>query len=282
MLKILNQPYPFSEKSIPQIVFQSILEGLFVAFFLIVIEPFGLGNWQIENKNFYLFLYGIVTTVCVLILRIIVYLNFSKYQSQSNWTIFKEIISILSLISLITIGNYLLTSIVFDLKHSVEGFANMFFMVLVIGIFPTVFGVMANYLYHFKKYSKEIEVQTISTNQSPFLKEVKITLIAENEKDTLVIEPENLFYIESADNYSTIFFQKNEQLQKELIRSSLARLVAQINDKNIVRCHRSFIVNMANVQKVKGNAQGYKLHLDAYNLEVPVARKYSFLVENLK
>lgn len=282
MIKILSQPYPFSEKSIKQIVFQSGLEGLFVALFLIVIQPFGISNMTSENKYFYLFLYGVVTSICVLFLRLFVFMKFSKYKSNKKWTVFSEILSVLALLSLITIGNYLLTILLFGLNNSLEGFLSMFFIVLIVGIFPTVFGVMANYLYHYKKYSKVIDIQQFVLNEEEVYQGSILKLVAENNKDFIEIEQKDLFYIESADNYSTIVFKKNDQLQKELIRSSLLRLESQIVDKKIVRCHRSFMVNLHNVVKVSGNAQGYKLHLNQYHLEVPVARKYSFLVENLK
>lgn len=282
MFKILSQSYPFSEKSKIQIFQQSIFEGLFVAFFLIVIQPFGIGNFTIENKYFYLLLYGVVTTVCVLLLRLIVFYRYSKYNEQSNWTVLKEIISILVLISTITIGNYLLTILLFDIKINWTGIGNMFFMVFTIGLFPTVFGVMANYIYHFKKYNKVIDIQIVTNVSDENLSNKSIKIIAENGKDFIEIEAKNLYYIESSDNYSTLYFLKNDILQKELIRSSLTRLETQIQLNYIVRCHRSFIVNLENVQKVTGNAQGYKLHLNFSNLMVPVARKYSELVENLK
>jgi len=41
-------------------------------------------------------------------------------------------------------------------------------------------------------------------------------------------------------------------------------------------------VNLDKVEKITGNAQGYKLHLETPELFVPVARKYSEIVERLK
>lgn len=67
-----------------------------------------------------------------------------------------------------------------------------------------------------------------------------------------------------------------------MLRSSLSRLENQLEGQNIVRCHRSFIVNLDKVEKVTGNAQGYKLHLETPELVVPVARKYSEIVEKLR
>jgi LytTr DNA-binding domain len=282
MFKILSQPYPFSEKSIQQIAQQSILEGLFVAFFLIILEPFGIGNSTIENKYFTLIPYGIVTSIAVFLLRLFVFVKYSKYQDQSDWTIAKEIVSILMLILLITIGNYLLTLFLYELKFSLSGILNMLFMVVIIGIFPTGFGVMTNYIYQFRKYNKTIEIEPTTTKTNLTSTDLTIKLIAENGKDYIEIQPENLLLIESTDNYATIYYLKNQILQKELIRSSLTRLESQINSNKVVRSHRSFIVNLDKIQKITGNAQGYKLQLNFQNLIVPVARKYSFLVDNLK
>jgi DNA-binding LytR/AlgR family response regulator len=164
----------------------------------------------------------------------------------------------------------------------------MLLAVMVIGIFPATFGVMLNYIYQLKKYNQNIIVQHSQAivNQSVTNND-SIKLIAENEKDSIEILTENLFYIESSDNYSTVFFEKSgtppeAKLQKELLRSSLTRLESQISHENIVRCHRSYIVNLDKVEKVTGNAQGYKLHLKSPELLVPVARKYSEIVERLK
>jgi DNA-binding LytR/AlgR family response regulator len=45
-----------------------------------------------------------------------------------------------------------------------------------------------------------------------------------------------------------------------------------------MRCHRSYVVSRAAIERVSGNAQGYKLHLAAGQVVVPVARKYNDLL----
>jgi FlaA1/EpsC-like NDP-sugar epimerase len=282
MFKILSQPYPFSERSISQIITQSILEGAFIALFLIIIQPFGISNIVVEYKIAYLISYGITTTLCVLIIRFIIFKKYKKYSDQAGWTIGKEIIAIIALLLLITVFNYLLTIFLFDLTFNLKGVLSMFFMVLVIGIFPIVFGVMLNYIFQLKKYQKPIEINHNHSTDSPLESEKKLILFADNEKDKTEFSINDLYYIESSDNYSTIFYEKENRIIKELLRSSLTRLEGQILATNIVRCHRSFIVNLDKVEKVTGNAQGYKFHLKVPEMQVPVARKYSALVERLK
>ena len=41
---------------------------------------------------------------------------------------------------------------------------------------------------------------------------------------------------------------------------------------NIIKTHRSFLVNLLHIHSVSGNAQGYKLHLSNFDEPVPVSR----------
>ena len=36
----------------------------------------------------------------------------------------------------------------------------------------------------------------------------------ENEKDSIELAVDSLYFIESSDNYSTVFYEKNQKLQK--------------------------------------------------------------------
>lgn len=290
MFRILQQPYPFGEKTNARLIIQSIGEGTFIALFLIFFQPFGVSEWQDPNKNLYLAGYGLITTLCGIILRFVVFKTFPKYHSEATWNVGKEILSIMMLILMIAAGNVVFSNFAFDLKNGLVSFLGMLLAVIVIGIFPATFGVMLNYIVQLKKYNQPIVVhhhaseEQISENKIPSADQRNITLklIAENEKDSIELTTESLYFIESSDNYSTVFYEKSGKLQKELLRSSLTRLESQILSENIVRCHRSFIVNLDKVEKVTGNAQGYKLHLEAPELLVPVARKYSEIVERLK
>lgn len=293
MLKILRQPYPCYEKTILRIFLQCVGEGAFIALFLIFFQPFGILEWHDPNKNWYLAGYGVVTMFGGILLRFGIFKTISKYYNEASWNVGKEISSIMLLMLIITVGNCIYSFIIFDIEQSFKTFLGMLLAVMVIGIFPATFGVMLNYIYQLKKYNQNIVVQHPQSAENQIIaNKGSIKLIAENEKDSIEILSENLFYIESSDNYSTVFYEKNGtssnrmppngKLQKELLRSSLTRLESQILHENIVRCHRSFIVNLDKVEKVTGNAQGYKLHLETSDFLVPVARKYSEIVERLK
>ncbi len=279
MFKILNQPYPCSESSVLKRLLNCIAEGVFIGLFLIIFQPFGGSAWNHPHKILILAGYGLIVFVCGLILRFVFPKIVPQFFKEQHWTVGREIIKIMAMILMIAAGNLIYSNKFTGGGFSLENFVLMFSIVALLGFFPITFGVMANYIYQLKKYSTPVVVYK---NIDIEIKLNPIKLIAENEKDFIELMPPSLLYIESSDNYSTVFYEKNNQLEKELIRSSLSRLESQITDKNIVRCHRSFIVNLGQVDKVTGNAQGYKFHLNTPNLIVPVARKYSHLVEDLR
>jgi DNA-binding LytR/AlgR family response regulator len=102
-----------------------------------------------------------------------------------------------------------------------------------------------------------------------------LTLIAENEKDKVEIYINELLYIEASDNYSSVYFKKHGEVKKQLLRGSLKRMEDQLKScELVVRCHKSFIVNVSKISKVSGNAQGYKLHIPEIDTEIPVSRKF--------
>jgi hypothetical protein len=238
--------------------------------------------------------YGLITALCGIILRFAVFKTFPKYHSEATWNVGKEVLSIMMLILMIAAGNIVYSNLIFNFENGIISFLWMLLAVVIIGIFPATFGVMLNYIIQLKKFNQQIVVHHHHHQHTPEItlaeqvsenkiqNSVLFKLIAENEKDSIELAVDSLYFIESSDNYSTIYFENQGKLQKELLRSSLTRLESQISSENIVRCHRSFIVNLDKVEKVTGNAQGYKLHLKSPELLVPVARKYSEIIERLK
>ena len=101
-----------------------------------------------------------------------------------------------------------------------------------------------------------------------------IYLQANDAKDWLKIEPEQLLFLESADNYTSIYFIEQQQLNRKLLRGSLKHFETQIQDHPILRCHHSFIVNLKLVRWTEGNTRGLKLYLPQVEKPIPVSRKF--------
>lgn len=105
------------------------------------------------------------------------------------------------------------------------------------------------------------------------------TLIAfHDEKGDLKISVmlENLLYIESADNYATIYYLNKSGISHFLLRNSLKWMEENLMEGTpLVRCHRSYIVNMDKVKILKKVKGGLVLELDEENTpDIPVSKTY--------
>lgn len=282
MLSILQQPYPYDNIPQRKVAF-SIGAGIFVAFFLVYFKPFSNEHSAeiYPNLNWFLAGHGLVATGMMLVAYFGFPLLFKSFFKEERWTVIKEISFVLSVIASVAIGNFLYAYVVNFIPFTFNAFYYMVGCTLAVGIFPCVTITLVSYIFHLRQYStppQPIHTQAIEEKQ----RVQEVVLVAENEKDNIIVHESELLFIESSDNYATIHFTRNECINKELIRSSLSRLEGQISSEDIVRCHRSYIVNLARVTSVSGNAQGFKLHLDDGASVIPVARKNSSIVEQFR
>jgi hypothetical protein len=82
----------------------------------------------------------------------------------------------------------------------------------------------------------------------------------------LSIKFNNLFYIESSDNYVNIYYEKKGKIARFLLRRSLKSIEDQYVDYPLVRCHRFHIVNINKVKVLRKDKEGLFLDLDYLNL----------------
>ncbi len=302
MPRLLQQPYP-QDESLRRDVAATVLAGLFVFGFLWLFQPFGIGNWHHPRKVWYLAGYGLVTLVAMGFDLVLLKRIFPKFFAETRWTVGKSIGWTLFILMTVTAGNNLYAKAL-GFGESGHGFSlyESLLTTFSVGIFPSVLIPLGNYVYHLRKYTAavtmpqgglradsipgkefnggDVRENSIPENSIPGNTQTPavIELVAENGKDQISVSLHDLLFIESSDNYSTVHFIRNGKPDKELIRGSLSRWQTQIAVPQVVRCHRSYIVNMGRVRTVTGNAQGYKLHLHGCETPVPVARKYSHIV----
>ena len=89
------------------------------------------------------------------------------------------------------------------------------------------------------------------------------------------IEVEKIYYIASQDNYVEIRYEMGGKLLNYLLRCRTTRLEKQLESTPLVRCHRSYIVNVDNVtqfKREKANAFLVLSHPEAKR--IPVSKSY--------
>ena len=290
MVEFLKKPYPYYSFSFRD-VYSNFLIGCFVAFFLIVFQPFGVSIWQTEHKLLKLVGFGFVSFICPLIFRLISTSVLKRKNPEETWMVWKEMLGLILVICFIAFGNLCYGNFIKISHFNLQELSLALIATFLLAIFPITANVALKYNRFVALNQKDAELMEaevldfqhrteidapIENNTPEVQADGLLIFIAENDKDKLELKPEELLFIESADNYSNIVFHKNGKIKKQLLRGSLKRLESQITFPFIVRCHRSYIVNLKLIHHIKGNAQGYRIEFKI-NLSdtIPVSRNYS-------
>ncbi len=108
----------------------------------------------------------------------------------------------------------------------------------------------------------------------------KITLFDNSGTLKMSLSPENLYYIESDDNYIKVWYTDSKgELKQYMLRCRLKTVEESFKDSGLVRCHRKYIVNIKKVKVLRKESDGYYLDLD--NETIPplsVTKTYADIV----
>jgi len=140
------------------------------------------------------------------------------------------------------------------------------------------------YFWNFKRSSfnrkrkKVIKGKKYRTERKRNLPVKKSDLIICTDDKGLVcfsIQIDALFYIESDTNYITLFYINHGKMDKFLMRSSLKKVLEENRNDNLLRCHRSYIVNFEKVKMYKKDKEGGKIELSHDSLPtISVSKTY--------
>ena len=272
-----NRPYPLIEKAQAKL-FVVIGFGIFIPIFLYIYQPFGIAEVTEAYKIFYVGGIGLHISLVLAINYFLIPKLFKKVFDPLKWTIRKEILYILSSFFLATCSNFLYNITIGKDISPYRSFIDFLGITIAVGIFPVmimVFWVERNLssknILKADEYSKLLHKRkAISVAQK------MIQIQSETTKPNALNVPiKDFIFATSDNNYTTIFFEKDGMLERKLFRLSLKNLESQIlENSQIIRCHKSYIVNKDRIKDVKGNARSLMLKVDLYDEMIPVSRSF--------
>ncbi len=264
------------------------MSGLFIGLFMFLFQPFGMINLHIKYKTIFLLGYGVVTMValgfCVFVLPIFM----KGYFREKNWTVGRQIFFVMLIFFLIGLGNYFYSAIFFRITDNwVIGMLSFQGFTLLIGIFPITATTLYSHNRYLQKNLKEAKLVNVRIDDEVIQKaggnsDKKIILSSVNQGDEPVeVLPNDFLFIQSEGNYLEVYLLEAGKPQHRLIRNTLVNAETMLQGffPPLMRCHRSYIVNLEQIEKVNGNAQGLLLKMKNCEEKVPVSRKY---IEELK
>ena len=274
IVDLFQRPFPVMEDwEVRWVVI--VFHGLFAAAFLILFKPFqdvfSSGSIWI-NAGF-----GLVVSLVLAFNHFLI----SKVLAINlkNWTIGKSIVCTLYDVVTVILGVFIYNNYWTNFENfSWAELFNIGSVTLILAIIPVSIStiLLENWLLrrNLRKASQMQESVNHVTGKTFSESDDLIMIYSENKGEWIKVRPSSLIFLESADNYVNILFKEKEKIQKKLLRSTLKNIENQLTQPFIKRCHRSYMVNLHQIQFVDGNSRGLQLQLLDVNKIIPVSRKY--------
>ncbi|MGQ1891018.1 LytR/AlgR family response regulator transcription factor [Thermophagus sp. OGC60D27] len=252
-------------------ILQILFTSLFAYIFINIYQPFGSGKWfNITGWefSFYSGLLVIAGMLVVLVSRIFLMFMIKRRNPVSIryyiLMVFGEILfmgALYAFLQKVVMHDY--RSYLFLLSRALE---NTALILLIPYIISLLFFAWKEKTISFNNLLQQIR------NNSSFIS-------FHDEKGVLRIslKTNNLLYLQSLDNYVSVKYLQNNQPKTVLIRNTLKNISKEFDNTILLRCHRSYMVNVNRVIMVKKEGNNLKLQIECPNgnVNIPVSRGYA-------
>lgn len=238
-------------------VIQIIFTTVFAFVFINIYKPFGSQHWyNITQLQFFLFsgLLVLQGMIVVLLSRI------ALFRIKRNSQITIRGYALMVALEIIVMAAFYATYeklIVKDVRSFfilwyVAG-GNTSLILLIPYLISSLYFAWDDKRHKFEKLLREKR----GNNPIPF-----ISFYDEKDALRLTIKTADLFYIESCDNYVTLHYTDGNQIKKYLLRNNLKHMEGVLAKYPVIRCHRSFMVNISQIKVIRKGKKGYEIEMN--------------------
>ena len=271
MKKFFNSRFTFLDKLKYRLLHVLIIL-VFSVLFLIVFEPFNIKAWLKYPewlKDLWLISLGLTFSFIIAFSQLLI----RTIVKVKKFKVYHLIIWVTAEILCLTV---ILTIIFADFTN---GFLKEFFITLrftSIGLLlPYTFSILILMLIQ-QNSRLQRNFYNLSSEKSDL-----IHIKDERDQVKFSIHKSSVLYLESSDNYVTIYYLQEDHVKKEMVRNSMKKVEKQLYSSGLVRCHRSFIVNIENVHWLKKEGRNYLFKMNHIDTIIPVSRTFVPAIKSL-
>ena len=273
-----------------------IISVCFAVVVLAIFKPFGLDAWQWQAYAHLIAVGGLGIVSCFIAESILVYIL------RKPGSIDRGVDYIISRNLWFQLINTPLVSLMiclyrhFVLSDKVDGnrlsWGNFFETLLIMAFCSFLIGLYWRFKFRGKYLAAELEEMKQMNEQLQRLQQHTIEQATSGAKEyetpnfptstieltgttseTVTLYIPNLLYVESVGNYVKIIQLREGQVVSDMLRATSKQVEEQLQHYNvIVRCHRAFLVNLRQVDKVLSRAGNMQLLIKHSNDSIPVSR----------
>lgn len=243
----------------------------FALLFLNLYTPFGVGTWFEVSKPTLLFYSSGVILAGVLVVAISRILMYHYVKSGRSLLIWHYLVWVAAeILAMALFFNLFEIVILHDHRPFTELLARSVQNTSLTLLLPYTFLWLWFAWRESKKKLSGIMEQPETASRHPM-----VHLRDEKGVLRLSLKHADLLYMQGSDNYVTVFYQAKDRLTKFMLRNTLRALEEELKEEAIIRCHRSWLVNIEKVKLIRREKEGLLLELDSTpSSSVPVSQTY--------
>jgi hypothetical protein len=256
----------FYEKNIPDylnkrgnIVRLVLFTAAFALVFINVYAPFGADSY-LELSGIRLFLYSsfvILTGMLVVVISRVIMYYYSRKKDLNYW---RYVIWVIAEILVMAFVYCIYVKFILADPRDIMEIYN-------VSIKNTALVILLPYIIlwlFFAWQDKSRRLEELQDHEDDEQPSSKGLIPFRDEKGTLrlSVQSEDLLYLEAADNYVSVHYMHRGRIQRFMIRNSLRSFEDEFRETNIIRCHRSYMVNLEKIDIVRKEKDGLHLELE--------------------
>jgi hypothetical protein len=271
--KVLFKPFPQT------FLIHKPFWGAFIFFFILLLfvalyRPLEVHKTAFLNFNLTVLIYCAIISISELAIAVIISKT-NYFSKKGNWTIAKELLSILIILTSLGISVYFAGFMMetHSSRWNFTTFFDSFYRSVLIGTIPVILPSLLNIRFAF---APQIFQNYENTGQykSNVIPEKFINISSMAKKEHLSFYPSEFIYAESKGNYVIFHLIKNDKSVEVSIRNSISDIENQLSSiPDFMRIHRAFIVNLKKITSRNGNTLGYRLTLKDCDDIISVSRQ---------
>ncbi len=256
----IRKTIAFTDGWIPTLYIGCILGAILISI-LIFLQPFDTYTYDSPTKNLELAGYGPIVVLVVLAIHFPEKWIFR--MQKRRWLVWNEAVFLLFGCFLMLSASYVYNSWV--INRVAVGLVDWWRWLQIHGG-PFLPFLVPPWLFLRARFGT-IEREQIIEEDTP------ITIVGQNKSEELSIRAQDFIYAQAQQNYADIFYKKaGDRIEKKMLRITLTQLKKQVPVAQQV--HRSYLVNLGEVEKLEGNARKRLLTLKNILEPIPLSKKY--------
>ncbi len=247
--------------------------GVFSFLFMYIFLPFNINKWY-EGQDISLVQVLLIFTLCGLTAMGISQFGLYKLRCRLHFTnstyicwFLGELALIAAIVTLVDVcisPNFFLSWQ--EYTHTLQ------YTSLIVAL---PYCVALLWFYKEEKCARLRDLESAIPEEKEQAQEQHLLLRDEHGKPVLTLHPAKLLMVKAEDNYVHVYYLAGSSLKKELIRTALKKVEADIAGFGFARSHRSYLVNIGKVVFFRKHTKGHYLHIEGLDdMEVPVSGSY--------